>query len=276
MKKTIILILSMLLVLSLAACGGQSTEPVGKADTDTAQTEQVEQTEQQPETETVDEPEQSDSSAFDNSWASNDFEMQLPEPPFEEWRITEQTESLWRLESIKAHYDETLTYADALRNAGFSANENEQDFDKLGYIFEADNAAGYHIDLTYEGNDQGNGRVALELTKNTSFDASQNFFDTSWANNEFEQLIPQPPFEDWYGQVSEKNENFYMMSTPETGENYKEEFQAYIQLLKDYGFDVEYDDEYDTYDVLDSHGNYITLGCDEDGVAFIDIEKVSD
>lgn len=56
MKKVIALILSMFLVLSLTACSGQSTESVGKADTDTSQSEQIEQTDTIPdEVETSDE-----------------------------------------------------------------------------------------------------------------------------------------------------------------------------------------------------------------------------
>lgn len=278
MKKITTLILSMLFALSLVACGGQ-TDSVGKVDEDKQQTEQTDSIQQ---TEQVDSTQQTGtevaeefSPAFDNSWASNEFEQQIPEP-FEGWEANVEFDgtSRWFTQG-KCPYETVKAYAETLRSCGFNLNEEVNDYQEtLGtnaYEFEADNKNGYHISL-YEESDV----VAIELTKNNSFATSQKAFDTSWADNEFEQLIPQPPFEDWYGQVSERNENFYMMSTPETGENYEEEFQAYIQLLKDYGFEVEYVEEYDRYDANDADGNSIWLECNENGVAFISIEKVSE
>lgn len=235
----------------------QSTEPVGKADTDTVQTEQVEQTEQQPETEAVeavDEPEPSDSPAFDNSWASNDFEMQLPEPSFEEWRITEQTESLWRLESITAHYDETLIYVNALRNAGFSVNEKEQDFDKLGYIFEADNAAGYHIDLTYQGNEQGNGRVALDLTREAS--AVQPSAPENGSNE-----LPELPAAEWDSDIFEDDTTSW--TTYFARDLELEEVLNYVEQLRAAGYDLGEEEYPDGNAVSDIYAYYAMGDTDE-------------
>lgn len=232
MKKTNILTLSMCLALSLAACSGQSTESVGKADTDT---EQVEQTKQQPETEAVE--------AVDE-----------PEPPFEEWRITEQTERLWRLESITVHYDETLLYAEALRNAGFSVNEKEQDFDKLGYIFEADNAAGYHIDLTYEGNAQGNGRVALDLTREAS--AVQPSAPENGSNE-----LPELPVAEWDSDIFEDDTTSW--TTYFARDLELEEVLDYVEQLRAAGYDLGAEEYPDGNEDSDIYAYYAIGDTDE-------------
>lgn len=168
MKKAITLILSVLLVLSLAACGGQ-TDPVGKIDEDKQQTEQTDSIQQ---TEQVDSTQQTETEApeeltpaFDNSWASNEFEQQIPEPPLEGWEDEVEFDGVSRwLTQGKCPYETAKEYAETLRSCGFNLNEEMTDYKAdLGtnaYTFEADNENGYHISLVEESD-----VVAIKLTK---------------------------------------------------------------------------------------------------------------
>lgn len=100
----------------------------------------------------------------------------------------------------------------------------------------------------------------------------QAAFDTAWAANEFEQLIPQPPFAGWTGE--QVSDNVYEMETPEADAEgvpeYYETFEAYALSLKDLGFEVE--GEINEFTAKDSAGNVIKLLCG-DGYAWITITK---
>ena len=88
-KKTIAILLSLLIALSLAACGSQV--PTGESGAndqtettapDTVQTDSAGETTEPTETEPATEPE-TQAPAFDASWAGNEFEQQIAEPKFE-------------------------------------------------------------------------------------------------------------------------------------------------------------------------------------------------
>jgi len=99
-------------------------------------------------------------------------------------------------------------------------------------------------------------------------------YDISWASNDFEKLIPQPPFSGWTGE--KKSDSEYEMVTSEANADgsgkYYEEFEAYALSLKDLGFEVE--GEFNEFTIKDSAGNTIELLCG-DGHAWITISKVS-
>ena len=99
-------------------------------------------------------------------------------------------------------------------------------------------------------------------------------FDNSWTSNDFEKLIPQPPFEGWSGE--QKSDNEYEMVTSEANADnsgkYYEEFEAYALSLKDFGFEVE--GEFNEFTAKDSDGNVVELLCG-DGHAWITIKKAS-
>ncbi|MGN1410369.1 MAG: hypothetical protein ACI4XJ_09350, partial [Eubacteriales bacterium] len=89
MKKIIALLLCLLMAASLASCGGQADTE--KSGTETEQTETAsaaEETEKQEESSEPVETEPAETEpaetepAFDTSWASNDFEKLIPQPPF--------------------------------------------------------------------------------------------------------------------------------------------------------------------------------------------------
>lgn len=97
-------------------------------------------------------------------------------------------------------------------------------------------------------------------------------FDTSWASNAFEKLIPQPPFEGWNGEKI--SENAYKMETSQANADgsgtYYDTWAAYVQTLRDCGFTVQGD----TYSAegTDRNGNQVELQCG-DGHAWITIYK---
>lgn len=95
-------------------------------------------------------------------------------------------------------------------------------------------------------------------------------FDTSWASNDFEKLIPQPPFEGWTGTV--ESDNVYEMETSKANPagtlDYYDTWTAYLQTLTDIGFTVD-GDVYSSK-ATDSNGNSFKLKCG-DGFAWITI-----
>ena len=99
---------------------------------------------------------------------------------------------------------------------------------------------------------------------------TQPAFDTSWASNDLEKLIPKPPFDGWTVKSSSAAEHKLETSKANadgTGAYY-DTWDAYIQTLKDCGFTVKGD----TYkaECTDPAGNRVELQCG-DGYAWITI-----
>lgn len=122
MKKMMAMVLSLLLVLSLTACGGKTEAPVetGKQVEAPVQTEApVTATEPVPTeiptevpTEAPTEPPVETTvevqAAFDNSWASNEFEAMIPQPPFEGWTGEQTSDNVYEMVTTQANADEIL------------------------------------------------------------------------------------------------------------------------------------------------------------------------
>ena len=146
MKKIMILVICLLLVLSLAACGGQDVS----ADTAAPATESqpVEQTPapttEAPTEETVPETQP----AFDNSWAANDYEKLIPQPPFEGWTGKQTGSKVYEMETSQANADGSGTYYDT-----FGAYAQTQK--DCGFAMEGDT-------YQWEGADQEVNRVELK------------------------------------------------------------------------------------------------------------------
>lgn len=151
--------------LSNAADGEQG----GQADNQKT-TEEAKQSEETMPLETESKESQSEENvaAFDTSWAGNEFERQLEQPPFEKWEVKEFVEGeSWRIFVQDVHYNVAKEYANDLRSFGFTVNEEEKDgYSGLAYIFEADNASGYHAKLVFEAGDpSGMGSFSLKISK---------------------------------------------------------------------------------------------------------------
>ena len=102
-------------------------------------------------------------------------------------------------------------------------------------------------------------------------------FDTSWASNEYEKLIPQPPFEGWTGEM--KGENVYEISTSQANADgsgaYYEIFQNYLNSLETYGFSI--DGEVYSCAGFDEFGNEFEFKCGDGWawITFYPVENVS-
>lgn len=271
MKKIIALVLSLLLVVSLAACSGQkATEGSG---TNTDQTETTE-----PKAgETTNQEESSEPAgtepAFDPGWAGNGYVMPIPEPPFA-YEITADGTAV-KIQSANGGVDGDVThqaildYCEKMKEAGFtlklSENELGERNGRMCYEFSASDDAGNNVNLI----DDGFG-VAIYLSLAKTSGEILPVFDTSWASNGYEKLIPKPPFEGWTGEKT--SERVYEMETAqaraEDGSTGYDIWEQYLQTLRDCGFTVTGD----TYSAegKDSNGNRVELRCG-DGYAWITI-----
>lgn len=109
-------------------------------------------------------------------------------------------------------------------------------------------------------------------------------FDTGWASNDFEKLIPELPFEGWT--VTEESERTYALeisglntspatNTPGSGEADgadKTTLLEYLDSLTDYGFAVEETGEGYQWLVTDPGGNTVDFKCAE-GFCWVTIRK---
>ena len=127
-----------------------------------------------------------------------------------------------------------------------------------------------------------------ETTASTEKTTTDLAFDTSWAANEFEALLPQLPFTGW--ETTQENDTTYSMElsglkdsvvTDDDGnaigyEEDKAALIAYLESLKDYGFSVEDTGGIEGYEyewlVIDPEGNEIEVMCAE-GYCWITINK---
>lgn len=280
MKKTIALLLCLLMAVSLAACGGQKTTEESSTNTEQTETKPSAEENEQPE-ETgepdADEPVET-KPAFDTSWAGDEYVMPIPEPPFTRYDLNVNEHSGGAVYFINTNSDEVgaltegdiLGYRDALKAAGFTQVDNDSEFNTESYFFEAHTEDGT-ASVIFECHIQSG---AIGIIVETTSAASTAAFDTSWASNDFEKLIPQPPFEGWSGEETSKN--VYEMETSQANADgsgtYYDTWAEYIQTLSDCGFTVQ-GDAYSA-EGTDGNGNMVKLQCG-DGYAWITIIKAA-
>ena len=136
-------------------------------------------------------------------------------------------------------------------------------------------------------NNDDNVNTNSEVSVTDDKKADENTFDTSWASNEFEALLPQLPFTGW---GTEMDGNTYKMElgglktetlTDADGKTigYGEDKAAlieYIDGLAAYGFRVEETGDIPGYvyewEIEDRYGNDIEITCAE-GWCWVEIEK---
>ena len=132
MKKTVAWVLCLLMVVLLAAFGGQAiAEESGK----------------------------SAESAFDMSWAGDEYVMPIPEPPFAYTVSVNGTAVEIRSTNGGMNGDVThqsiLDYCEELENAGFTLNltKNEigERYGRTCYLFSAKDAASNNVELIDDG-----------------------------------------------------------------------------------------------------------------------------
>lgn len=149
MKKLLALLLAGIMAFSMVACGGtESTED--KTETPNSDV-------------TVSQDDEKDSSKFDTSWASNEFEALLPQLPFSGW-TTKTDGNTYKMElgglktetktdadgnTIGYGDDKTaiINYVESLTNYGFTVEETGG-IEGYVYEWEIKDAAGNTIEVT--------------------------------------------------------------------------------------------------------------------------------
>ena len=158
MKKAVVCWLVTALLMSLMACG--STDPVEGVDQEITMSQQEDvggeneaTTEQSQETTAAEAPETegtTEAPLFDNSWASNEYEAQLPELPFN-WSVGEAHDPAVYLIKVKdVQYTDAKSYGELLSQCGFDMDLWVDDSTEGGnYRVMARNKNGYAIDYDF-------------------------------------------------------------------------------------------------------------------------------
>lgn len=254
MKRAIALLLALLMVLSLAACGSQATTEESsttneQTENTTPEVEEKEQTEES--TEMVETESAGTEAAFDNSWTDNAYEKQLPEIPFDNWSVGEAHDEnayLIRVENVL--YTEVKEYGELLTACAFTQNLWVADESEgIEYRLSADNEAGYSI--SYDFNAYSYDEPITGLLYITIYDNRANSVppgesaSSSWGDAEIDALVPGLPEAEWDGDVSEKpyGKEYHLSCYSLT----KDEIMAYVGALKEAGFDNNMDEEPNGY-----------------------------
>lgn len=152
MRKATALLLSLLMALSLAACGSQTTAE--ESTTVNEQTEStapvIEETEQTEETTEAASETEAETLAFDTSWAGDEYVMPIPAPPVTNFEISEMSArgdgtaiQIFTQDVQDLTNDAVEEYRTALESLGFVNGIYERGFDsEHGYEFSAQNENG--------------------------------------------------------------------------------------------------------------------------------------
>ncbi len=239
---------------------------------------------EEPETPVEDIPQEDRS--FDPHWAGDDIEMPFPEPPYT-YNVDLRDSSVvitsaTAVDGFENVLSEMKSYCDDLQYFGYNVDVKIDEpegvsVDSPAYHFSAKNSDGEIIEFIYDG------RVymmfaEIDFEKQSAKSESSNSetaFDTAWASNAYEKLIPQPPFDGWAGEM--KGSNVYELFTSkanadDSGEYYNV-FQAYLDSLEALGFSI--DGEVYSCSGFDEFGNEFKFKCG-DGCAWITFYPVED
>ena len=304
MKKSIVFFLAAVMCFSLSACRNTESETnndnivAEDQNTGAGDIKDLESAEEDAA------PEETPEAAFDKKWAGNGCEMPIPEPPFA-YELHTRDNGV-KISTINGGIDGDVThsgilaYCDTLKEVGFSIDVREnvigERYGRTCYEFSAKNKAGNSVELVDDGGgvvifvyfDTGVSNPDTTEDWTASGETQGPGFDTSWASNEFEALLPKLPFDGW--SANQKSDSVYKMErgglkdgviTDANGQAIgygedKEALIAYLASLKDYGFSVTETGGIDGYEykwlVTDSAGNEIEVMCAE-GYCWITITK---
>lgn len=233
MKRVITLMLCLLMVVSIAACGSQSAttdesgvsaelnEATTPATDGTTQPEQIMESSEPVETAVTEtEP------AFDTSWAGDQYVMPIPKPPFEAFEISGeeyeyQLVSTNESEIAELTHQDIIDYCKGLQNLGFTIDMQEAMITEgtdTGYQFEATNADGVYCYVAFMESRQvvyiliKQDTAALEqdsTAQNQENEDSSKSEETT-DSNETSQKVDMPDI-DWdCEEVEEANGNKYL------------------------------------------------------------------
>ena len=140
------------MMIALAACAGTENENLaGQIESDGTTDNAQEETEKVAEpVETTEAEGTTEAPLFDNSWASNEYEAQLPELPFT-WTVGEAHEPNSYLMKVKdVLYTDAKAYGEVLMTCGFDIDLWVDDTTEGGnYRVIAQNKNGYRIDYDF-------------------------------------------------------------------------------------------------------------------------------
>lgn len=137
MKKLLTLVLTLMMVLALAACGDK-TDPAPSGSNDPAASQQEPADNEQEETNQT------------AQWPTEGLGALIPEPEFEyEIRVDSAERFLIRVDENVVGLDEIRAYTEAIKNAGFDLVDwDEYDENNNIYNFRTKNENGEWIDVT--------------------------------------------------------------------------------------------------------------------------------
>lgn len=245
MKKAIIILFSLLMVLSLVACGSQPTaeesntnsEQTENTTYEATETEQAEESAEPVETEVTTEPEE-ETPTFDTSWAGDGYIMPIPEPPFTQFDIKKNEYSSGSVRYMISAFgdeisvltqDDIMAYKEKLIDAGFTCVDYESDFSEESYIYAAytDDKL---IHVTFECHIQM-GAIVIVVDQNSVI---ENGKDVEISQDDTTtSVIPELPEAEWKKETL--NDNTYTMTT-----DYIEyaEIEKYIEKLSEENFNI--------------------------------------
>ena len=146
----------------------------------------------------------------------------------------------------------------------------------------------FALSLVGCGNQTSNGGESQTTGQSDTLSSTddKSIFDTSWAANDFEALIPELPFTGWT--TKQENDSTYEMeliglntsaatNPPDSGEADgadKTKLKNYLDSLSAYGFTVEETGTDFKWLAKDTSGNEIEFMC-ADGGCWITIKKAN-
>lgn len=240
MKKTVAFTLSMLIALSLAACGGQVAAEEISTEKEQTQIAEPETESSEENAEMVETKAAEAESAFDTSWAGNEFERQIPEIPFDNWSAGEaHDENAYLIKAKDVLYTDVREYGELLTACAFTRNLWVADESEgIEYRLSADNESGYSISYdfnAYSYDEPITGLLDITIYDNRANNVVQGeSTSSSWGDAEIDALVPGLPEAEWDGDVSEKpyGKEYRLSCYSLT----KEELVAYAEVLKNAGF----------------------------------------
>lgn len=251
MKKAIALLLTLLMVLSLAACGSQATTEESsttneQTETTTPEVEEKEQTEES--TETVETENEGSEVAFDNSWTSNAYEKQLPEIPFDNWGVEEaHDDNAYLIKVENVLYKDVKEYGELLTTCAFTQNLWVADESEgIEYRLSADSRSGYSI--SYDFNAYSYDEPITGLLYITIYDnriGSETSDGISWGDEEIDTVFPALPEGVWEENIYD--DEWRKTSIKSCRTLTKEEVEAYVESLKEAGFTDDMDEDPQDY-----------------------------
>ena len=148
-------------------------------------------------------------------WPDSDIAKLLPKPDSNIGRIEQEAEDRLAIYVGGTSIEAFGEYVDKVKSAGF-----EVDYQKGDTYYQADNADGYHVDITYEGND------IIFIIIDAPDEESQSMDETTGSKADSEEIIEKEDDETDPDQVDPELKAFL--------NDYEEFIDEYIEFMEKY------------------------------------------